>query len=326
MPYTASVENLDRLETYYVRASDSLVWPSVFVLPGWLKAWWQVFGGGFKPLVLVFREGDAIIGIAPLKLKDGTASFIGDNSVCDYLDFVVSANREGDFADALLDSLPAYGIKRLNLETLRAESVAFTRVAEVTRQHNLVVSCSQIDASFEMELPSIWNNYLESLETKQRHDIERKMRRLRRIGETRFRILSNTDVTDADLALFFRMMADSRRDKARFLTAEMCVFFERIARAMAAYGLLRLGFLEVGKARAASILYFDYHSRIYLYNSGYDPDFAGSDAGLVSKLYCIQEAVAENKKVFDFLKGSEVYKSRLGGREVGLSRCVIDLG
>jgi CelD/BcsL family acetyltransferase involved in cellulose biosynthesis len=53
--------------------------------------------------------------------------------------------------------------------------------------------------------------------------------------------------------------------------------------------------------------------------------YAVMNAGLVSKLYCIRQAIEERKRVFDFLKGSEVYKSRLGGHEVRLSRCVIAL-
>jgi CelD/BcsL family acetyltransferase involved in cellulose biosynthesis len=93
---------------------------------------------------------------------------------------------------------------------------------------------------------------------------------------------------------------------------------------MSAYGMLRLAFLEVGLARVAGILYFEDDARIYLYNSGYVPQYANMDAGLVSKLYCIRQAISEHKKVFDFMKGPEVYKTRLGGHEIGLSRCVID--
>jgi CelD/BcsL family acetyltransferase involved in cellulose biosynthesis len=121
------------------------------------------------------------------------------------------------------------------------------------------------------------------------------------------------------------MMEYSRRDKAEFLTAQMRSFFEREAAAMSGYGLLRLASLEVGVARVAAILYFEYNDRIYLYNSGYMPQYAEMNVGLVSKLYCIRQAMEEPKKVFDFLKGTEVYKSRLGGHEIGLSRCVIDL-
>lgn len=325
MNYTISREELKNLGKYYGGGVDDLRWPSVFVLPGWLDAWWQVFGAGYKPLILVVRENDEVIGIAPLKLKDGTVSVIGDNSVCDYLDFITAPGKESAFALALLDYLLSHGVKSLVMETLRPESVAGNSVVDRAKRHGRSVTCSPIDVSFETELPSNWEAYLASLESKQRRDIERKMRQLDRVAEVRFRVLRNSEVGEAELTSFFQMMGESRRDKAQFLTAEMRSFFEKIAAAMSAYGLLRLAFLEVGVARVAAILYFEYNDRIYLYNSGYMPQYAGMNVGLVSKLYCIRQAIEERKKVFDFLKGSEVYKSRLGGYEVKLSRCVIDL-
>ena len=325
MTYAVSQENLAKLEEYYLPGGNSLRWPAVFVLPGWLGAWWQVFGAGFEPLVLVVREDDEVIGIAPLKFKDGIASFIGDNSVCDYLDFIVAPGREGAFSRELLEYLQGHGVGALVLETLRPESVAGHNIVVEGKRRGYPVTCSPIDVSFEMELPATWEAYLGSLESKQRRDIERKMRQLSAVAEVRFRVLRDSEVGEAELAAFFQMMADSRRDKAQFITDRVRSFFKKVVAAMSSYELLRLAFLEVGMARVAAILYFEYNDRIYLYNSGYMPQYAEMNVGLVSKLYCIRQAIEERKRVFDFLKGSEVYKSRLGSHEVKLSRCVIDL-
>jgi CelD/BcsL family acetyltransferase involved in cellulose biosynthesis len=325
MTYAVSQEKLENLRRYYLSEANNLRWPFVFMLPGWLDAWWQVFGAGFESQVLIVREDNEVIGIAPLKLKDGIASFIGDNSVCDYLDFIVTPGKEEIFSQALMDYLPGLGVRFLILETLRPESMAGHNVVDEAKRCGKSVSCSRIEVSYEMDLPATWEKYLGSLESKQRRDVERKIRQLDTLAEVRFSIFRDSEVQKAEIATFFQMMADSRRDKSEFLTAEMRSFFEKIGAAMSAYGLLRLAFLEVGLARVAAILYFEYNDRIYLYNSGYMPQFAEMNVGLVSKLYCIRQAIEERRKVFDYLKGPEVYKSRLGGREVGLSRCVIDL-
>ncbi len=325
MTYAVSQENLAKLGKYYLPVGNRLRWPAVFVLPGWLGAWWQVFGAGFEPLILVAREDDEVIGVAPLKFNDGVASFIGDNSGCDYLDFIVAPGREGAFSRELLEYLPGHGVGSLVLETLRPESVAGHNIVVEGKRRGHSVTCSQIGVSFEMELPATWEAYLGSLESKQRRGVERKMRQLDKVAEVRFRVLRDSEIGEAELEAFFQMMADSRRDKALFLTAEMRLFFEKITAAMSSYELLRMAFLEVGVARVAAILYFEYNDRIYLYNSGYMPQYAEMNVGLVSKLYCIGQAIEERKRVFDFLKGPEVYKSRLGGHEVRLSRCIIDL-
>jgi CelD/BcsL family acetyltransferase involved in cellulose biosynthesis len=325
MNYTMSQEKLENLGKYYLPGKNNLRWLGVFVLPGWLEAWWQVFGVGFEQLVLVVREDDEVIGLAPLKLKDGVASFIGDNSVCDYLDCIVAPGKEDTFSRTLLEYLSSHGVRSLILETLRPESLAGHNVVDEAKRRGNSVTCSHIDVSSEIGLPATWEAYLASLEPKQRRDVERKIRQLNKVAEVRFRLLRDSEVGEDELAVFFQMMTESRRDKSEFLTAEMRSFFKKITAAMSAYGLFRLAFLEVGVARVAAILYFEYHDRIYLYNSGYMPQYAEMNVGLVSKLYCIRQAIEERKRVFDFLKGPEVYKSRLGGHEVRLSRCVIDL-
>jgi hypothetical protein len=47
--------------------------------------------------------------------------------------------------------------------------------------------------------------------------------------------------------------------------------------------------------------------------------------GLLSKVLCIQQCIQEGKQKFDFLKGGEIYKERLGGHSVSLHRCRIAL-
>jgi CelD/BcsL family acetyltransferase involved in cellulose biosynthesis len=324
MHYSISRETLETIVKAYP-GEDDLKWPSVFVLPGWLKAWWRSFGAGYEQLILAAWEDGHIIGIAPFKFKDGVASFTGDNSVCDYLDFIIVPGKENIFSRVLLDGIRGYGVNSMILETLRPDSAAINNIVNEAGSLGYRVDSSRIDSSFEMSLPDTWEEYIASLESRQRRDVDRKIRQLENMAEVRYIVLRNAEIGDAELDLFFRMMTDSRGDKARFLTDEMRGYFRNVAAAMSDYGLLRLAFLNVGVARVAGILYFEYNNRIYLYNSGYMPQFADMNVGLVSKLYCIRQSILEKKKVFDFLKGPEIYKARLGGQEVNLSRCIVDL-
>ena len=42
-------------------------------------------------ILLSIYHGSLLVGIAPLKQKDNTISFIGSSDVCDYMDFIVRA-------------------------------------------------------------------------------------------------------------------------------------------------------------------------------------------------------------------------------------------
>ena len=89
--------NLDSLYPIRRDPRSRLLWGSVFVLPQWLESWWREFGAGAEQNVCIVEEDGDVIGVAPLMVRDGTASFIGSTDVCDYMDFVVAPGKEGDW-------------------------------------------------------------------------------------------------------------------------------------------------------------------------------------------------------------------------------------
>lgn len=326
MSCSFSLESFDHLASLWAGFPDSMKRGSVFALPGWHKAWWQAFGSGYSLFLGVVRKDDAIIGIAPLKLRGKKASFICASRVCDYLDFVISPGREADFYGSLLDELVQRGVNQLDLEALRPDSTVLTSLVDIAGGRGYRVSCRQYDVSLELELPGTWDDYLSGLANSQRHEVRRKMRRLEELGTTGFRVYRDGKEALSQLDLFIRMFRHSRQDKARFMTDRMGNFFELLAGTMADDGLLRLGFLELNSLPVASVAYFDYNNSIYLYNSGYDPGYRELSVGLISKVLCIKDSIEQKKDKFDFLRGAEVYKYRLGGTEIPLHECRISIG
>ena len=94
---------------------------------------------------------------------------------------------------------------------------------------------------------------------------------------------------------------------------------------MAQAGLLRLGILELNASPVAAVICFDYNNKVFLYNNGYDPQYSLLSVGLISKILCIKDSIERGRAKFDFLKGVEEYKHRLGGKEVDLYGCQISL-
>jgi CelD/BcsL family acetyltransferase involved in cellulose biosynthesis len=140
-----------------------------------------------------------------------------------------------------------------------------------------------------------------------------------------YRLVKDGTAIPEVMDIFLKLFAESREDKATFLTSQRESFFRSLADTMAEVGLLRLGILELDSLPKATIMYFDYNDCIYLYNSGYDLQYNSLSVGLLSKVLCIQESIEKGKKRFDFLKGDEIYKYHLGGKEVPLSRCRITI-
>ena len=325
MSYTLIKSNLSDLAACQADSNQNLDWSSVFVLPAWLQVWWESFGAGHELFIRRVKENNKVIGIAPLMIKDRTAYFIGSIDVCDYQDFVVVPGKESLFFKAILDDLKNSGIETLDLKHVRPDSTVMKNLPLVAEVMGLSMTSEQQDVSYEMDLPADFENYLESLTTKQRHEVRRKLRRLMEEGNIVYRFEENGAGLTRALDTFFRMFVESRQDKAAFLTEQMKSYFRLLVDTMAGIGLLRLGVLELDKKPVAEILCFDYNDCIYLYNSGYDPQYVSLSAGLLSKVLAIKDSIEKGKKKFDFLKGAEPYKGHLGGKEVPLFRCRIGI-
>jgi CelD/BcsL family acetyltransferase involved in cellulose biosynthesis len=266
-----------------------------------------------------------ITGIAPLMVKAGKASLLGSVDVCDYLDFIVAPGMERDFFSVLLNDLRQKGISYLDLRALRPDSTVLTNLVGIARSRGHEVLCQPEDVSSELDLPSSWEEYLATLTAKQRHEIRRKLRRLSEAGKVDYYFVKDGTAVREAMDTFIKMFAESREDKATFLTAQMESFFRSLADTMAEAGLLKLGILELDTLPTAMIMCFDYNDCLYLYNSGYAPQYNSLSVGLLCKVLCIKDSIQEGKKRFDFLKGDEPYKYHLGGREVPLYRCQITI-
>jgi CelD/BcsL family acetyltransferase involved in cellulose biosynthesis len=105
----------------------------------------------------------------------------------------------------------------------------------------------------------------------------------------------------------------------------MSAYFRELIRRLARQKILRLYFLEVRQRPAATVLCFDYNGTRYLYNNGYDAAYHDLSVGILSKIFSIREAIEVGCRKYDFLKGDEVYKKRIGGRAVPLYQYVAEL-
>ncbi len=294
-------------------------------MPEWLKVWWAEFSSDANLNILSVGYQEDVIGLAPLQVKGDSASFIGGTNVCDYLDFIVTAGKERVFFDVLLDHLGRQGIKYLELGLLRPDSTVLSNLVKVAENRGCEVSTSAEDITLELELPATWEDYLGLLNGKQRHEVKRKFRRLYEAGDINFRVVEDAKEIAEQMTTFFELFKMSSNVKAAFMTDQMISFFQALATTMAKSKILKLYILELNAAPVAVSMCFDFNATFHLYNSGFDPRFRALSVGLLCKVLSIKDGIKRGRKKYDFLKGAETYKYRLGGREVPLYNCRIQL-
>ncbi len=275
--------------------------------------------------VLAVRRAGALAAIAPLHETEGRVTFSLDFNLTDYQDLLASKGEERAAWESVLAFGRDSGWSRIEFVGLREDSVSASLIPEVAIACGWKPAVDVWDVSPYLALPGSWDEYLQGLGKKDRHELRRKFRRLEESGEVRYEVLDRwTDATHEALGTFMELMAKSGDEKARFLTDDKRGFMITMARATAEAGALRLCFLQIDGKRVSGTLSFADGDRWLLYNSGYDSEYRQQAVGLLLKAWTIRYAIENGFREYDFLRGDEAYKYDLGGGDRKLFRFVLE--
>jgi CelD/BcsL family acetyltransferase involved in cellulose biosynthesis len=306
---------------------------TIFLTWEWQSTWWEHLGEGELYLLAMRTDEGRLVGIAPLRLTmldDGPndLSIVGCRDVSDYLDFIAASGEEESVYRALLDWLesaeaPAWDLA--DLCNIPAASPTHSLLAEMAAARGYQVQTEVEDICPVIPLPSAWDDYLSSLDKKQRHEVRRKIRRAERSGQANWYIVNQGHDLAAEMEAFIELHEKSSAEKDEFMDAQMKGFFHAAAQSLEKAGWLQLAFIEVNGEKAATMMNFDYRDSIMVYNSGFDPQqYAWLSPGIVLLAYCIHHAIELGRTKFDFMRGDEEYKYRFGAQPTEVYRLLIE--
>jgi CelD/BcsL family acetyltransferase involved in cellulose biosynthesis len=256
-----------------------------------------------------FVESDS--GLLALTVDDGVVRMAGHADVTDYHSPLGSSSDQ--LVCELAESLPAgtlFEFDSLPIEAQEPIVKGLTRAGvDVTAEQHAVAAV--------LELPDAYDGYLEAIGKKQRHEVRRKGRRYEElVGPVVFEAHTGDDWAFAE---FIRLHRLSGGSKGTFMTAEHeALFHALICTEGWRIEMLRHPESE-RRATACLFVYTDPEGR-YLYNSAYDPALSEGSPGVVMLSASIEQSIADGCRRFDFLKGDEIYKFRLGAHERPLYR------
>ncbi|MFN2593883.1 MAG: GNAT family N-acetyltransferase [Actinomycetota bacterium] len=297
----------------------------IFATPEWSRLWWEELGTGKELFLLtMLRDGD-VRGIVPLyRREDEDAAvfrFVGGIELTDYLGPICSEEDRAQVAETLVAWLADVPVEWAEFDAHNMPvPFGFAEfLVERADNQGFQFAVEQEETSAILELPDDWDAYLESLESKERHELRRKRRRIARDHPDVSLRGATEETLDVDLKTFIEMHRGAQGRKGHFLFGDIQSFFERLARAFMPLGWLRLDFLEIAGKPVASTFSFQFGKALYLYNSAYDEDAARLSPGLVLVAELVKRSIEEGLERFDFLRGPERYKYQLGGQAVPLN-------
>lgn len=273
----------------------------------------------FLSVVDRYEEGEPLLassesGFLVLRRVGDEIRFSGDPEITDYhspLGHGIEALIGEVAAEAqperfVLDSLPDEAAQPLVAGLEGAGWMVETTVEEVAAV---------------VDLPATFDRYLESIGKKERHEMRRKRRRYQRVVGDVHHETQRGEGWGLDELIRLHRLAEG--EKGEFMTSEREELFVDLARLDG----WRLDLLCRGQDTAVAVVFgWSDPSGYYLYNSAYDPGFSDASPGAVLLGTMIEQAITESTSRFDFLKGAEPYKFRLGATERPLTKIVATPG
>jgi len=290
---------------------------TIFHRPAFLKIYWEEFGESPDHLLLAFAEEDDGTQVAAVAFEriDEDLRFLGGTEVTDYMGPVGVPDAQPEVAKALVGALlDRDDWRSADLRGL-AEDEAWLRLlhdAASAAGLSVVEDDDQNGAAPFLALPPTWDEYLEGLPAKLRHEIRRKAKKLEADAGP-FRIVTaGGDTIGPLLDRFVELHRMSEGPKGVFMVPGMEIFFRRLAEAFLPDRVFRLTFIEVGGELAAGTVGFVCDGTYSLYNSAFDRTWGALAPGMVLVGEDIRIAIEDGCTAFDLLKGDYAYKYRFG--------------
>jgi CelD/BcsL family acetyltransferase involved in cellulose biosynthesis len=287
------------------------------------EAWWIGYGAEATDISLaVYDAAGTLYAYLPLMLRPDSVRYLGATYHIDYATVLIDLTSAE--SSAAIDALVAHLFADASALDLR-------RLRRADRAHEMLMSALAVNATrtatatIEDPAPAIdltnittFDEHLERIDKKDRHEIRRKVRRGEGAGVT---ISAKTHAVD-DLAEFIKLHRARWGHHGLFTDDEkgardetfMRELFSRAPENLITIAVARN--LEFG-AFAAGLFLRD-ATGIRYWNAGGELAARALSPGILLFAHGLQMAISERKQTFDFLRGNESYKYEVGATDVNV--------
>jgi len=257
----------------------------------------------FLNLVKQFNDDQDII-FEDFAISNNTIVNIGNRDFVDYRPTSKISKKileDNSISDINFNSLHFFQIQKL----LKSE---FCKSIKIKKS----------DISVNLLLPGQYEDYLQNLTKKNRHELNRKKRKFSE-QIVSFELLSSCEKEIFNI--FVSQHKKSKGKKGKFMTKNVEAYFEELLKLDG----WKIYYLNTDKGVVSTAFCYENKNGCYLYNSSRNNQFNSINPGIVLNDLIIQGLIRDRKAFFDFLKGTERYKFDLGGKSVQLYDLSISL-
>lgn len=310
-----------QLESEWRELLDNSDCDTIFLTWEWLYTWWQHLADGRKLALLVVRQQDRLIAIAPMAVRRAdyrhlrpfrALELLGNGYAgSDYLSLIVRRGYETEAIDAMNASLIK---RRLAIEwsnTSRGARIMTEAALGLRKAGYITTRITQHFSPFVNLENHNWQTLMAQPGKPGLTRFNKKLRKLNTDFVVTFdRTRTQTALPD-DLGTLVSLHLKrwSGRGGSNALSEPtLRGFHEQFSRIALQNDWLRLYILRLDGQAAAGVYAFHYKGRTSYYQAGFDPTFNRYSVGHLALGLSIQQALEEKSLEYDLLHGEEEYK------------------
>lgn len=339
-------DDFDALEQEW----NKLAWESdtlIFQTFEWNRIWWKHFGTNKKLYIMAVYIKNKLAGIAPL-FKDDVTLFgckvytslrflgsyvrqpegeplLGNISYSDYLNCIIDPEYEEIFYTLILKHFKGVmsDFDEIVLDEISEESTILNTMIPILVKSNYGLSYKSDQASSSpiIQLDSTWNEYLKSLNAKDRYNARRYYKRSKQGKKKVFNIEKLKHADDlpgvqSDFIRLHQQQWNNRGFAGTFSEQRMRDFFMEISNSFYEKDWIEFNMAvpeEVDEKYVAIDVIMTYKNRLYLLHRGMgeEPFYRRKGPGNVLLYARLNEAINDGVNIFDMLRGSEEFKLKM---------------
>jgi CelD/BcsL family acetyltransferase involved in cellulose biosynthesis len=284
---------------------------SPFLHPGFVLAWWRAFGR--SPLgVAVTREGDRVVALLPLVMRNGVLASPANWHTPETGLLAADDSAAAELAVALLARRP----RRLALAFLDGDAPATTLLRRAVAHDGYAVAERQLANAPYLELDGgDWEAFeREAIPAKDRRTLNRRARRLTEQGRVWLDVSDGREdaaTLDARFDEVVRIEAmgwKGRQGTAMSSRQDTRAFYRAVAHWGAARGWLRMQVLRLDEAPLAVAFALEAHRVLYSMKTGYDPAHRSFGPGVMLMREVVRQGFEDGLERYELLGDEDPYK------------------
>jgi len=317
-----SLEELRGLKPFWDKLLIQNETQNIFLAFDWLNAWWSTFGKDYNLYVLVAKDQDEVVGLAPFmqtKTRSGqTIKFIGTPEA-DYVDFIIHGDKSNiiqAFISYLINNQSDWN--SLDFIQIPDRSSTLPILRGILSERKIMHQISVIDetSSYVYEGESSRQSTF-SLPAKNTRRLKQYANYFKNNGGLEFKQITDATLIKKLLPKLFQFHYSRWKDTptpSRFINSQHRDFFYKLANILSVNKQLCLSVLYYSEEPIAFCMNFAFGQKLYLYTSCYDVYYTSKSPGSLLILLQTEHCIRNGYNELDYIRGGEAYKSKFTNR------------